>query len=84
MNKFANIKPLLWLTGLLMVASVAGCGSGGGVAATTSPVAATLPGAGTGVGGAGKGPAPVALGMAGNYVILANSAISTVPASAIT
>jgi hypothetical protein len=87
MNKFASIKPLLWFTGLLMVASVAGCGSGGGgVAAITPPVAATptLPGAGTGAGGAGKGPAPVALGMAGNYVILANSAISTVPASAIT
>jgi hypothetical protein len=32
----------------------------------------------------GTGPAPVDLGTAGNYVILAKSAISTVPASAIT
>lgn len=31
-----------------------------------------------------RGPAPVLLGAAGNYVILAQSAISTVPASAIT
>ncbi len=31
-----------------------------------------------------RGPAPVLLGSAGNYVILAQSAISTVPASAIT
>jgi len=83
MNKFASIKPMLWFTGLLMVASVSGCGGGSSTAAVP-PVAITLPGAGTGLGGAGKGPAPVALGMAGNYAILANSAISTVPASAIT
>lgn len=31
-----------------------------------------------------QGPAPVLLGMAGNYVILAESGVSTVPASAIT
>lgn len=84
MNKFASIKPMLWLTGLLMVASVAGCGGGGSTAATTPVAGTTLPGAGTGLGGAGKGPAPVVLGAAGNYVILANSAISTVPTSAIT
>jgi hypothetical protein len=34
--------------------------------------------------GLGKGPAPVILGWAGNYVILAKSAISNVPTSAIT
>lgn len=84
MNKFAGIKPMMWLTGLLMVASVAGCG-GGGSGATTGPIAGTnIPGVGTGLGGAGKGPSPVVLGGAGNYVILANSAISTVPTSAIT
>lgn len=84
MNNFASIKPMLWLTGLLMVASVAGCGGGGSSAVTTPVAGTTLPGAGTGLGGAGKGPAPVALGGAGNFVILANSAISTVPTSAIT
>ena len=31
-----------------------------------------------------KGPAPVGLGMAGDYVVLAKTAISTVPASAVT
>jgi hypothetical protein len=42
------------------------------------------PGAGTGVGGLGKGPAPVNLGTAGDYVILAKSGISNVPSSSIT
>lgn len=41
------------------------------------------PGAGTGTGG-GAGPAPVALGTAGNFVILAKTAISNTPTSAIT
>jgi hypothetical protein len=38
----------------------------------------------TTIAAAGLGPAPVLLGTAGNYVILAKSAISTVPASTIT
>ena len=43
------------------------------------------PGAGPGTGQpGGHGPAPVVLGAAGNYVILAQSAISNVPTSAIT
>ena len=46
-------------------------------------IAALSPGAGTGT-GAGHGPAPVVLGTAGNYVILAKSGISNVPTSAIT
>jgi hypothetical protein len=41
-------------------------------------------GAGTGLSGTGRGPASVNLGTSGNYVILAKSAISTVPASVIT
>lgn len=44
----------------------------------------TGPGAGTGVGGTGLGPAPVDLGTAGDFTILAKSGISTVPASTIT
>ena len=72
----------MWFLVLLFVAFVAGCGSGDGSPATTpSP---TVPGVGTGLNGLGRGPAPVALGAAGNYVILAKSEISTVPTSEIT
>ncbi|MGZ8256583.1 MAG: ice-binding family protein [Gallionella sp.] len=82
------LKPVLGITAALLVATFAGCGgSSTSVApATNLPVvvAPTVPGAGTGLAGLGKGPAPVVLGAAGNYVILAKSAISTVPTSAIT
>lgn len=44
----------------------------------------TAPGAGTGVGGAGLGPAPVNLGTAGTFAVLAKTGISTIPASTIT
>jgi hypothetical protein len=87
MNKFENItKPLTWSMALLLVAIVAGCGGGdgtpgAGVAATIAP---TLPGAGTGSGGLGKGPAPVVLGGAGNYVILAETQITTTGTTAVT
>lgn len=76
-------KPLTWFMALLLAAFLAGCGGGGsnGAAGTVIPTAA---GAGTGVGGAGHGPAPVNLGTAGNYVILAKTAISTTSGSAIT
>lgn len=73
----------LVLAGLLVACG--GGGSGGGVSGTgTGSGTPTSAGAGTGLGGAGRGPAPVILGAAGNYVILAKSAVSTVPASAIT
>ena len=85
MNTFDSIKsPLTWSTTILLAAILAGCGgssSGGGTSQVVSP---TLPGAGTGLGGAGRGPAPVALGTAGNYVILAKSAISTTGVTAVT
>ncbi|MEQ1526555.1 MAG: ice-binding family protein [Gallionella sp.] len=76
-------KPAAMLMALMLAVSVTGCGggNGGGSTATGSPA---NPGAGTGLGGTGKGPAPVALGAAGNYAILAKSAISTVPTSAVT
>ena len=52
---------------------------------SATPVSSpTGAGAGTGAGGLGKGPAPVVLGTAGDYVILAKTGISTVPTSAIT
>ncbi len=82
MKKFASVNSTLkWLMALVLVAIVAGCGGthdgvpGGGTG---------TPGAGTGVGGLGHGPAPVTMGSASNYVILAQSAITDVPTSAIT
>jgi len=86
MNNFRNFfKPLvMWSTALLLGALLAGCGSGnngGGTPGAGSPTAA---GAGTGVGGAGRGPAPVNLGASGNFVILAESAITNVPTSTVT
>ena len=75
------IKPLMWLMALGLAAGVAGCGGGGGDAPANP---ATAAGAGTGVGGAGRGPAPVVMGTAGNFRILAQSAITDVPTSAIT
>src|SRR4051812_20999377 len=80
MYRFESLfKPLTWLMALLLAALLAGCG--GGESGSGSPTAS---GAGTGVAGAGHGPAPVTLGTAGNFVILAQSAITNVPTSAIT
>ena len=67
---------------LVLAAFVAGCGESGGDGGNAGST--TAAGAGTGVGGAGRGPAPVNLGAAGTYVILAQSAITNVPTSAIT
>lgn len=54
-------------------------------AVPTVPSALTVPaGAGTGVGGQGLGPAPVNLGLAGTFAILAQTAISVVPGASIT
>lgn len=82
MKKFESItKPLTWLTALLLVAFVAGCGGNN----TPPKTAPTAPGAGPGTGAlGGHGPAPVVLGMSGNYVILAKTAISTTGTTAVT
>ena len=80
MNQFQNYsKRGMWLRALLLAAFVTGCGS------STSPidVSPTTPGGGSGT-GAGAGPAPVDMGTAGNYVILAKTAISNTGTSAIT
>jgi ice-binding like protein len=77
MNRFENYsKQGMGLRALLLVAFMAGCNS------STSPTALS-PGAGTGT-GSGHGPAPVVLGTAGNYVILAKTAITNTGTSAIT
>ena len=81
-RKLIESKLMRWIPALLLTAAVAGCGGGGeGGAFPGRPTAA---GAGTGVAGAGRGPSPVVMGTAANYVILARSAITDVPASVIT
>lgn len=82
MNRFENItKPLRWLTALLLVAVVAGCGGGNGIPGTG-------PNAGPGpTGGActTTGTIPcVILGTTATYVILANTAITNTPTSVVT
>jgi hypothetical protein len=87
MNRIESLsKPLMGCMALLLAASMAGCGgSDDSVAGSASPTAA---GAGTGAGitagVAGHGPAPVNLGTAGNFVILAQSAVTNVPSSVVT
>jgi hypothetical protein len=80
-------KMLIGLIGLLLGFSMTGCDGGGDETATraTTPTASpTAPGAGAGRDGFGAGPAQVNLGAAGNYVILAKSAISTTGVTAVT
>lgn len=66
---------------LLPLLLASGCGKLG---ALTGSGLTTAPGAGTGLGGLGSGPSPVALGGAGGYILLAQTAITDVPSSAIT
>jgi hypothetical protein len=74
--------PALSTLALALAVLVAGCNSSSTAPTNQSP---TTPGAGPGTGALGAhGPSPVGLGTAGNYVILAKSAISNVPTSAIT
>jgi len=84
----STFRPLAWLSALVLAAVMSGCGDGifGDDDTDTSATAdqPTAAGVGTGVGGAGRGPAPVDLGDAGAFVILAESAITSVPASVVT
>jgi len=76
MNKFDNIsKPLMWSTTLVLAAILAGCGGGGGSSSVQGPgpVGALCSGAGC-----------VPLASTATYVILANTAITNTPTSAIT
>jgi hypothetical protein len=89
MNNYQNKSGALTFVALVLSGLVAACdsgGGGGGGGASTAPGTgtATAAGAGTGAGGAGRGPASVNLGAAGGFVILAESAITNVPASAVT
>ena len=85
MNRIqCNFKILTSVMAFVLAAFVAGCGSSGSGNGGFAPGAGNLPGKGTGVGGAGRGPAPVVMGTAANFRILARSAITDVPASVIT
>jgi len=85
MNRFGSLpKPLLWFVPLLLAALVAGCGAAGGDGGTDDLGLLTAAGAGTGVGGLGRGPAPVDLKTVGNFVILAETAITDVSPSEVT
>jgi hypothetical protein len=82
MTKFLSGSALLkWLMVVALAGIAYGCGGGSDGGGAGTPTAA---GAGTGVGGAGRGPAPVIMGTANNFVILAESAITSVPSSAVT
>src|SRR4051812_28203499 len=84
MNKFNNAKQLMLPVALLLSALVAGCGSGDGGGKGFPKSSVTAAGAGTGTGAGGRGPAPVVMGSAANFRILAKSLISDIPTSAIT
>ena len=81
MNRWKGYSKM-WFLVLLLVVFVVGCGRNGGGSATTTSL--KVEGLSTGLDGLGKGPAPVVLGAAGNFAILAKSGISTVPNSAVT
>ena len=76
--------PVRFIASLLAAFMIAGGGCGGSDSDGGSGATLLGPGKGTGVGGLGKGPAPVDLGMAGDFAILAKSAVSSIPTSAIT
>ena len=79
-------------TGLFTAGTTAGTftntvkATSGTISGTTTVIVTTTTGtgAGGGAGSGGHGPAPVVLGTAGTYVILAKSGVSNVPTSAIT
>ncbi len=85
MNRLTNDpkRSMLVLNAFLLAAVVTGCGGSGDGGRFTGPAGPT-PGAGSGAGSGGHGPSPVGLGTAGNYVVLAKAAVSTVPTSKVT
>ena len=76
-----NLKNGFLISAMTWALLVSGCSN----SSSTPPPPLTVPsGSGTGVAGLGVGPSPVSLGLAGQFAILAQSAISTVPSSAVT
>lgn len=82
-NKY-SINSYHYIYGLLLAALVSGCGEHASTTVAAAPSAKMKAGSNTGLNGLGKGPAPVLLGMAGDYVILAKSAISSAGGSTVT
>ena len=79
-----------WTMAAVFIVFVAGCGGGGGEGDGAGPgpgpgaSVPTAPGTGNGTGGDGRGPAPIQLFTAGNFAVLAETAITNVPTSAVT
>lgn len=75
-----------WWAVVVISAALSSCGGGGDsappLAAAANPP--TAGGTGAGSNGAGRGPAPVNLGQAANFAILAQSTITDVPTSPVT
>lgn len=88
MNRFTSFsRPLIGSLALALVTFASGCGRDGDGFLNSNgagPPPPNAAGAGTGVNGLGRGPAPVVLGSAGTFVILAESAITNVPSSGVT
>src|SRR5712671_2371487 len=87
MNKYQDSsKTQMWLMALVLSGVVAGCGggsSGSGSGAAPSPSSSSSASSGP-IGGACTGADCVPLGTSANYVLLAKTGISTVPASMVT
>ena len=82
MNTIQNeTRKAMWTAALLLSTVAVACGKDAASPVDQSP---KDPGAGSGSGSGGHGPAVVSLGSAINYVILAKSAASNVPTSAVT
>lgn len=74
-------KNIFFILSIVIAFTSASCSSS---SSSQVPPLTVAKGAGTGFNGLGSGPSPVVLGLAGNFAILAQSAISTVPTSAVT
>lgn len=83
-NGFGLSLSSITAAALLFNTLLAGESSAGTVSMRRIGSDTTDPGPGTGLNGFGKGPAPVLLGKAGEYVILAKTGISTTGTTAIT
>lgn len=87
-HKFPAFNAILAALLIGTVGTIAGCGGSSDVAGGDLNAVPTASGTGNGtgsnIGEPGRGPSPVALGVAGTYVILAETAVTNVPTSAVT